>query len=341
VEPAEPVTCLIVEEDEDEFIVGNDVLLSLGIDVSRQLKQLAGGHSEQEDGPFETEDDSSSGLDEAEIRAGIELLIEAAQENGFPLEFVNELRRIASNHDIWRLVLRDDPPAKIPPYKLRLKKDAKPFRCKARQYAPSQSKFLREFNKTLVELGWTHKNPSSRWACAALPLRKPKSDEFRQAVDYKPLITEAIAGLMPNLKTKLERARGKKHYGLFDFIRSFWQLAVEAESREMLSYMTDEGVFTPNRVMQGSCDSALHFQASMENCFAELLNDFLLIWIDDLLLFADTIKEYLVVLETLFDLINQYGLKLSLKKSSLYQQSVTWCGKVIDQHGVRHDPNRI
>jgi hypothetical protein len=162
-------------------------------------------------------------------------------------------------------------------------------------------------------------------------------------VDYKPLnsITEAIAGLMPNLKTKLERARGKKHYGLFDFIRSFWQLAVEAESREMLSYMTDEGVFTPNRVMQGSCDSALHFQASMENCFAELLNDFLLIWIDDLLLFADTIKEYLVVLETLFDLINQYGLKLSLKKSSLYQQSVTWCGKVIDQHGVRHDPNRI
>lgn len=57
-------------------------------------------------------------------------------------------------------------------------------------------------------------------------------------------MTEAIAGLMPNLKTKQERARGMKHYGLFDFIRSFGQLAVAEESREMLSYMTDERVFS-------------------------------------------------------------------------------------------------
>ncbi|OWZ13400.1 hypothetical protein PHMEG_00013278 [Phytophthora megakarya] len=344
VEPADLVTCLIIEEDEDEFIVGNDVLLSLGIDVSRQLEQLAGNSQEQDDDPFNVEDDARSGLDDDdEIRAGVELLIEAALENEFPAEFVDELRRIVFKHDIWRLVLRDDPPAKVPPYKLRLKENAKPFRCKARQYAPLQSTFLREFNKTLVELGWVYKNPSSRWVCAALPLRKPKSDEFRQAVDYKPLnaMTESIAGLMPNLKTKLERVRGKKHYGLFDFIRSFWQLAVAEESREMLSYMTDEGVFTPNRVMQGSCDSALHFQVSMEDCFAELLHNYLLIWIDDLLLFADTTAEYLLVLEKLFDLVHEFRLKLSLKKSSLYQQSVTWCGKVIDQNSIRHDPKRI
>ncbi|OWY95004.1 Retrovirusrelated Pol Polyprotein from transposon 297 [Phytophthora megakarya] len=118
-------------------------------------------------------------------------------------------------------------------------------------------------------------------------------------------MTKAIAGLMPNLKTKLER------------------LAVAEESREMLFYMTDEGVFTPNRVMQGSCDSVLHFQDLMEDCFAELLHDYLLIWIDDLFLFANTIAEYLLILEKLFDLVHEFGLQLSLKKSSLYQQSVS------------------
>eukprot|EP00644_Phytophthora_capsici_P019693 jgi/Phyca11/133740/e_gw1.698.1.1 len=79
----------------------------------------------------------------------------------------------------------------------------------------------------------------------------------------------------------------------------------------------------------------------MENCFAELLDHHLLIWIDDLLLYSDTIESYLVALERLFDLVNEFGLKLSLKKSSLYQRSVTWCGKVIDENGVRHDPKRI
>ncbi|KAJ8575615.1 hypothetical protein ON010_g3595 [Phytophthora cinnamomi] len=279
------------------------------------LEQPAGNRLELDDDPFVTEDDARSGLsDEADTCAGVELLIDAALENGFPVQFVDELRCIALKHNIWRLILRDDLPANVPPYKLQLEDNAQQFRCKMCQ-----------------------------WACAALPLRKPKTDGSRRVINYKPLnaMTEAIAGLMPNLKTTLETVRGKKQYGLFDFIRSFWQLAVAEESREMLSYMTDEGVFTPTRVMQGSCDSALHFQVSMENCVAELLHEYLLIWIDDLLLFADTIAEHLSVLEKLFDLVHQFGLKLSLKKPSLYQQSVTWCGKIFDQNGIRHDPKRI
>ncbi|POM64754.1 Hypothetical protein PHPALM_19674 [Phytophthora palmivora] len=54
--------CLIIEEDDDEFIVDIDVLLSLGIDNSRQLEQLAGNRLEQGDDPFDIEDDAQSGL---------------------------------------------------------------------------------------------------------------------------------------------------------------------------------------------------------------------------------------------------------------------------------------
>ncbi|OWZ19329.1 hypothetical protein PHMEG_0006442 [Phytophthora megakarya] len=60
------------------------------------------------------------------------------------------------------------------------------------------------------------------------------------------------------------------------------RLAVAEESREMLSYITAE-----------------------EDCFAGLLHDYLLIWIDDLLSFADTIAEYMLVLEKLFDLVHE------------------------------------
>ncbi|OWZ00649.1 hypothetical protein PHMEG_00028115 [Phytophthora megakarya] len=184
VEPAQPVTCLIIDHDDDEFIVGNDVLVSLGIDVDRQLEQLAGKNRNLEADPFESEEEFRPGhLNDEAIRDGIEKLLTSALKNGFPTESLDELRRITTKHDIWRVVLCDDPPAKVPPYKIRLKPDAKPFRCRARQYAPLQTKFLHEFNQTLVDLGWVYKNPSSRWACAALPVRKPKSDEFRQAVD--------------------------------------------------------------------------------------------------------------------------------------------------------------
>jgi len=102
--------------------------------------------------------------------------------------------------------------------------------------------------------------------------------------------------------------------------------------------MTDSKVYTPTRVPQGCSDAALHFQVTMERCFAKLLYKHLLIWIDDLLLYAEDVDTYL---EELFSLMNEFGLKLSASKSSLFQRSVKWCGKIIDGDGVRHDPQRI
>ncbi|KAG3135884.1 hypothetical protein PI126_g18060 [Phytophthora idaei] len=53
VEPAKPVTCLIIEQDDNKFIVGSDVLRSLDIGVERQLEQMASNQSQVDDDPFE------------------------------------------------------------------------------------------------------------------------------------------------------------------------------------------------------------------------------------------------------------------------------------------------
>eukprot|EP00644_Phytophthora_capsici_P002534 jgi/Phyca11/105382/e_gw1.11.663.1 len=79
----------------------------------------------------------------------------------------------------------------------------------------------------------------------------------------------------------------------------------------------------------------------MEKCFDSLLYTSLVIWIDDILLFADDIDTYVVKLEEFFDLVAAAGLKLSASKSSLYQRSVKWCGRIINSDGVAHDPTRI
>ncbi|GMF44374.1 unnamed protein product [Phytophthora fragariaefolia] len=72
----------------------------------------------------------------------------------------------------------------------------------------------------------------------------------------------------------------------------------------------------------------------METCFATMLYKHLLIWIEDLLLYADDIETYLDKLTELFSLLNDYRLKLSAKKCSLYPKEVKWCGKIIDANGV-------
>lgn len=43
------VSCMVIEGNEAEFILGNDMLVILGIDVNAQLSQLAAGPMVQDD----------------------------------------------------------------------------------------------------------------------------------------------------------------------------------------------------------------------------------------------------------------------------------------------------
>lgn len=268
-----------------------------------------------------------------------------AIEHGFPRRSEQKLRAIVRKHDIWRLELGNDPPAKVDPLKIRLKEGASAVKCKPRHYPPAVRAFLREFNNKLVELGWVYENPSSRWASPVLPVRKhgENADEYRQTCDYRVVndFIEALISTMPHMATLLEHTRGKKHFGLFDLLKCFWQLPLDKLSQELMSYITDTKIYTPRRVPQGCCDAAVHFQQTMEKCCDSLLYDYIVIWIEDLLLFADDIDTYVAKLEEFFDLVAEYGLKLSAKKSSLYQQSVKWCGRIINSDDVSHDPARI
>ncbi|GMF50220.1 unnamed protein product [Phytophthora fragariaefolia] len=54
VQPAEAVPCLVAETGDDEFIIGRDLLGTLGMDVDRQLEQLAVHREDRTSGnPFD------------------------------------------------------------------------------------------------------------------------------------------------------------------------------------------------------------------------------------------------------------------------------------------------
>uniref|UniRef100_H3H596 Uncharacterized protein n=1 Tax=Phytophthora ramorum TaxID=164328 RepID=H3H596_PHYRM len=141
VEPMNAVDVLIVDVDDDEFIIGNDLLMTLGIDVDRQLEQLADrGDDETCGDPIELEADdppvsTATQPSDDDIFTAVECLIARAVENGFPADKVEQLRTIAHAYDVWRLELRADPPAKVPPLEVRLQDGARPTKFVGR--APS------------------------------------------------------------------------------------------------------------------------------------------------------------------------------------------------------------
>ncbi len=144
VEIVEPFVCLIYEGEGDEFLVGEDLLMELGIDVNAQLEQLGSCTVDRDDELQEEVEIIAS--EPTDAGAQLERLIGDAVAQGFPVGRVDALRGIVTRYDIWRMELGPDPPARVPPLEIQFKVGIKPYRCNAREYAP----FLQTLLDTLT-----------------------------------------------------------------------------------------------------------------------------------------------------------------------------------------------
>uniref|UniRef100_H3GNY1 Reverse transcriptase domain-containing protein n=1 Tax=Phytophthora ramorum TaxID=164328 RepID=H3GNY1_PHYRM len=290
------VPCLVLEGEGDEVLLGKDALKRLGIVVDQTLAQLADStllEDEEEEYPVgdELPGDASIPI------TTLDELLDRTVANGLPHEHTTAVRDMLDLFpEIWRDAVSSGAAASVEPLYVRLREDARPYRSPPRKDTPLQAEFIREYVKSLVAEGLVTKNNAARWACAVVPVRKPGSrDKFRFTIDNRPVnwLTIPIAGVMPSTATVMEVLLGKKVFARFDLTHGFWQLPLHPDYQELFSFVTPDGVYTPNCVPQGAMDSALHFQSQMQTLLAPLIPHSALVWVDDVILFAPTVAEFL------------------------------------------------
>ncbi|OWZ03892.1 LOW QUALITY PROTEIN: hypothetical protein PHMEG_00024301 [Phytophthora megakarya] len=327
------VPCLILEGDGDEFLLGKDALKRLGIDVDQALAQLADSTLlADEDDEFPVGDELLN-QDLAPI-ATVEELLSRAVANGLPQEHVKTMRELLELFpDIWRQVVGAGVAASVDLLHVTLRVDAKSYRIPLAICRVAGGERARLKN-----------NNAARWACAVVPVRKPGSrDKFRLTIDYRPINrqTISIAGVMPSAATITEMLVGTTVFARFDLTQGFWQLPWHPDSQELFSFVTPDGVYTPKRVPQGALDSALHFQAQMQTILAPLIPHSALVWVNDVILFAPTLDEFLGVLKEFFAIVAKANLILNIQMNYLFELEILWCGRLFLANGVHHDPRRI
>ncbi len=285
------------------------------------------------------------GAELAKVQTVLDARVQDAVEAGCGPEYAARLEVLLAKYkDVFRLSLGRDPPVAMPPLKVHLVDGAKPVRCKARRYSLPQREFMQTHVKELEAAGFVYRNPSSRWASAPLIVRKPHTvNEFRMTVDLRPVNsqTEQIAWPMPMLEVVVDHLSGATAFFLLDFFKGYWQFALHPSCQEMFSFLTDTGVYSSTRVMQGGSDSVSYCQSTVQEMFSKQLYHGLLAWLDDLLGYHRTCDGLLGVLEEVLAVCMDKGLKLHPKKCQFYVTEAKWCGRIISGTGVKHDPARV
>jgi hypothetical protein len=114
-----PVKSIVIDEVDGEFLIGNTLLIDLGIDVNRMLDQIAVKADDMlndDELPSHEEDaviTRSMAMMKHEVNVASDQLIKQATANGFPTDKINNLRKIVSKNCTWRIDLIDDPPPRL------------------------------------------------------------------------------------------------------------------------------------------------------------------------------------------------------------------------------------
>lgn len=286
----------------------------------------------------------SKEAEEEEVLSLLESKCCDALADGASEEFVKELRKLLRRYrDVFRTVLGRDPPVKVDPLVVRLKPNHVPVKCKSRRYPQEHRVFMREHIQSLVDAGLCYRNNRSRWCSPPLIVKKKEAGQFRMTVDVRAVNaqTEVMLWPMPILEVVMDHLHGARVFFVIDFFKGYWQLALARESQELFSILTDEGIYTPMRVLMGGSDSVAFCQAAVQEIFAKYLYKGLMAWLDDVLGYEVNEKKLLCLLEATLEICEERGLKLNPAKCEFYKEEVKWCGRIISASGVKHDPKRI
>ena len=64
-------------------------------------------------------------------------------------------------------------------------------------------------------------------------------------------------------------------------------------------------------------------------------------YIDDIIVFSQTLEEHLRNLQTIFDRLKSHNVKLNPKKCNFFQTDIKFLGHIISKDGIRVNPNKV
>ena len=179
----------------------------------------------------------------------------------------------------------------------------------------------------------------SPWSCAAFYVQKASEIErgtLRLVINYKPLnkVLQWIRYPIPNKKDLIQRIYNTTIFSKFDIKYGFWQIQIKPEDRYKTTFTAPFGHYEWNVMPFSLKNAPSEFQNMMNEIFNEYTR-FSIVYIDDVLIFSNSIEEHFKHLKIFQKIVRDNGLVISATKIKLFQTNIRFLGFDIYQGQIK------
>lgn len=236
-------------------------------------------------------------------------------------------------------------PAGVPPdrgvaHHIELDTD-RPIARKAYRMSEAELQELKKQIAALLEKGWIR--PScSPYASPVLFVRK-KDGSMRLCVDYRALNAHTIKSRYPLalIEQLYDQVRGASYFSKLDLASGYHQLPMDDSSIPFTAFVCRYGQFEYTVMPFGLCNAPSTFTMLMNKVFAPFLDDFVVVYLDDVLIYSRSLDEHVEHLRKVLTVLREHRLFAKRRKCEFCTDHVSYLGHIVGKDGISVDPAKI
>ncbi|GJV62703.1 putative nucleotidyltransferase, ribonuclease H [Tanacetum coccineum] len=233
------------------------------------------------------------------------------------------------------------PPAREIEFGIELIPGAEPISKAPYRMAPVELKELKEQLQEMLENGFIRPSVSP-WGAPVLFVKK-KDGSMRLCIDYRELnrITIRNRYPLPRIDDLFDQLQGAKYFSKIDLRSGYHQLRVREQDISKTAFRTRYGHYEFLVMPFGLTNAPAVFMDLMNRIFHEYLDKFVIVFIDDILVYSKSEEEHEQHLRIVLEILRQKKLYAKFSKCEFWLQQVAFLGHIVSADDIIMDPSKV
>ena len=243
-------------------------------------------------------------------------------------------------------VFPEELPKGLPPkrteddFKIVLKEGAKPIKKGLYRMSHSELEETKKQVEKLIDMGFVRPSKSP-WASPVLFVSK-KDGTLRFCVDYRALnkFTVKNSYPLPRIDGLMDQLGDAQFFSTIDLRSGYHQVRIAESDIPKTAFSTRYGHYEYTVVPFGLTNAPAEFMSIMNDVFQEYTDKFVMVYLDDILIYSNTWKEHIEHIKLVLQKLRQHKLYAKLSKCQFGLQEVEYLGFILKAGKVAMNPNK-
>jgi hypothetical protein len=233
------------------------------------------------------------------------------------------------------------PPSRFYDHHIPLIPGSTPVNSRPYKYSPHHKDEIEKQVQKLLADGLITPSCSPFASLVLLVLKKDGS--WRFCVDYRKLndITVKNRFPMPLIDEILDELAGTQFFTKLDMRSGYHQVRMNPDDEHKTTFKTHQGHYQFKVMPFGLTNAPATFQCIMNEILAPFLRKFVMVFLDDILIYSPDFETHLHHLTLVLDKLRAHKLYMKPSKCSFAQTHLEYLGHIISAKGVSTDPSKI